>query len=78
MEEFRRLKFAFNYCNKLRKVYEPEQFFWAIQCFKKLNNVSYNDQKVKDFLTQFSVKALHLGMMYCRRVEHEFTCECEY
>ena len=27
---------------------------------------------------QFSVKALHLGMMYCRRVEHDFTCECEY
>ena len=78
MEEFRRLKFAFNYCDKLRKVSEPEQFYWAIQCFKKLNNVCYNDQKVKDFLMQFSVKVLHLGMMYCRRVEHEFTCECEH
>ena len=64
MEEFRRLKFAFYYCNKLRKVTEPEQFYWSIQCFKKLYKVSYNDQKVKDFLMQFSVKALHLGMMY--------------
>ena len=78
MEEFRRFKFAFNYCNKLRKVTEPEQFYWAVQCFKKLNNVSYKDQKVKDFLMQFSVKALHLGMIYCRRADHEFSCECEH
>ena len=78
MEEFRRFKFAFNYCHKMRKVNKPEQFFWAIQCFKKLNNVSYNDQIVKNFLYQFSIKALHLGMIYCRRVEHEFTCECEH
>ena len=78
MEQFRRFKFAFNYCDKMRKVSEPEQFFWAIQCFKKLNNVNYNDQKVKNFLMQFSVKALHLGMIYCRRVEHELICECEH
>ena len=78
MEEFRRFKFAFNYCYKMRRVSEPEQFFWAVQCFKKLNNVTYNDQKVKNFLAQFTVKALHLGMVYCRRVEHEFTCECEH
>ena len=78
MEEFRRFKFAFNYCDKSRKVIEPEQFYWAVQCFKKLNNVNYNDQKVRDFLKQFSVKALHLGMIYCRRIEHEFTCECEH
>ena len=78
MEEFRRFKFAFNYCNKNRKVSEPEQFFWAIQCFKKLNGVSYNDQKVKNFLQQFTVKALHFGMKYCRQVEHEFMCECEH
>ena len=78
MEEFRRLKFAFNYCDKMRKVNEPEQFFWAVQCYKKLNNINYSDQKVKDFLTQLSTKALHLGMIYCRRVEHEFACECEY
>ena len=79
MEEFRRFKFAFNYCNKLRKVNEPEQFYWAIQCFKKLNKLtSFNNQKVKDFLLEFSVKALHLGMVYCRRVGQEFTCECEH
>ena len=78
MEEFRRLKFAFNYCNKSRKIYEPEQLYWAVQCFKKLNKITYNDQKVKDFLKEFSVKALHLGMIYCRRVEHEFTCNCEH
>ena len=78
MEEFRRFKFAFNYCDKSRKVTEPEQFYWAVQCFKKLNNVNHNDQKVRDFLKQFSVKALHLGMIYCRRIDHEFTCECEY
>ena len=78
MEEFRRFKFAFNYCEKLRKITEPKQFYWAIQCFKKLNNVTYKNQKVKDFLMQFSVKALHLGMIYCRRADHEFTCECEH
>ena len=79
MDEFKRFKFAFNYCNKLRKVMEPEQFYWAVKCFRKLNNIKdYKDQKVKDFLKQFSVKALHLGMVYCRRVEHEFTCECEH
>ena len=77
MEEFRRFKFAFNYCDKLRKVTEPDQFYWAIQCFKKLNNVTYKNQKVRDFLMQFSVKALHLGMIYCRHADHEFTCECE-
>ena len=78
MEEFRKFKFAFNYCDKLRKVTEPEQFYWAIQCFKKLNKVSYKHQKVREFLMQFSIKALHLGMVYCRRVDHEFTCECEH
>ena len=78
MEEFRRFKFAFNYCDKLRKVSEPEQFYWAIQCFKKLNKVSYKHQKVREFLMQFSIKALHLGMVYCRRVDHEFTCECKH
>ena len=78
MEEFRRLKFAFNYCDRQRKVEEPEQFYWAVKCFKKLSKVSNNTQIVKDFLGQFSVKALHLGMMYCRRVDHEFTCECDY
>ena len=49
MEEFRRLKFAFNYCNKQRKVEEPEQFYWAVKSFKKLNRVSNNTQVVKDF-----------------------------
>ena len=78
MEDFKKFKFAFNYCDKSRKVMEPEQFYWAVQCFKKLNNVNYKDQKVRDFLKQFSVKALHLGMMYCRRVDHEFMCECEH
>ena len=78
MEEFRRLKFAFNYCDKQRKVEEPEQFYWAVKSFKKLNKISNNNQVVKDFLNQFSVKALHFGMMYCRRVEHEFTCDCDY
>ena len=78
MEEFKKFKFAFNYCDKSRKVMEPEQFYWAVQCFKKLNNVNYKDQKVRGFLKQFSVKALHLGMIYCRRVDHEFTCECEH
>ena len=29
-------------------------------------------------MNQFSVKALHFGMKYCRRVDHEFTCDCEY
>ena len=78
MEEFRRLKFAFNYCDRQRKVEEPEQFYWAVKCFKKLSKISNNTQIVKDFLNQFSVKALHFGMMYCRRVDHEFTCECDY
>ena len=78
MEDFKKFKFAFNYCDKSRKVMEPEQFYWAVQCFKKLNKVNYKDQKVRDFLKQFSVKALHLGMLYCRRVDHEFRCECEY
>ena len=78
MDEFKKFKFAFNYCNKSRKVMEPEQFYWAVKCFQKLNNIDYKDQKVRNFLKQFSVKALHLGMVYCRRVEHEFTCECEH
>ena len=78
MEEFRRLRFAFNYCDRQRKVEEPEQFYWAVKCFKKLKKISNNTQIVKDFLNQFSVKALHFGMMYCRRVDHEFTCECDY
>ena len=78
MEEFRRFKFAFNYLNKERKINEPEQFWWAVKCFKKLHKISNNTQMVKDFLHQFSVKALHLGMQYCRYVDHQFTCECEY
>ena len=78
MEEFKRFKFAFNYCNRKRKIEEPEQFFWAIQCFKKLHNVNYDHSKVKAFLTEFCVKSLHLGMQYCRRVDHERYCECEY
>ena len=49
-----------------------------MKCFKKLNKITDNNQKVKDFLMQFSVKALYYGMVYCRRVEHEFTCDCEY
>ena len=78
MDDFKKFKFAFNYCDKSRKVLEPEEFYWAIQCFKKLNNVNYKDQKIRGFLKQFSVKALHRGMIYCRRVDHEFTCECEH
>ena len=78
MEEFRRLKYAFNYLNKEKKIEEPEQFYWAVKCFKKFYKISNNTQMVKDFLNQFSVKALHLGMQYCRRVDHQFTCDCEY
>ena len=78
MEEFRRLKFAFNYFDKERKINEPEQFWWAVKCFKKIRKISSNTQEVKNFLNQFSVKSLHLGMQYCRRVGHEFTCECDY
>ena len=78
MEEFRRIKFAFNYFDKERKINEPEQFWWAVKCFKKLRKISGNTQEVRNFLKQFSVKSLHLGMQYCRRVDHEFTCECNY
>ena len=77
-KEFNRFKFAFNYCNKKRKIEEPEQFYWAIQCFKKLHNVHYYHPKVKGFLKEFCVKSLHLGMQYCRRVDHERCCDCEY
>ena len=78
MEEFRRFKFAFLYCDKRRKIEEPEQFYWAVQCFKKLNRLEYNDSNIKGFLKQFCVKSLHLGMQYCRRVDHEHDCTCEY
>ena len=78
MEEFKRFKFAFKYCNKNRKIEEPEQFYWAIQCFKKLYGLKYNHSKVKDFLKEFCTKSLHLGMQYCRRVDHERYCTCEY
>ena len=78
MEEFRRLKFAFKYCDKNRRIIEPEQFYWAVKCFKKLYKIIDNNQMVIEFLNQFSVKALHFGMQYCRRIDHEFTCECEY
>ena len=78
MEEFRRLKFAFNYFDRERKITEPEQFWWAVKCFKKFHKITGNTQEVKDFLKQFSVKSLHLGMQYCRCVDHDFTCECNY
>ena len=78
MEEFKSFKFAFNYCNKNRKIERPEEFFWAVQCFKKLHNLPYNHSKVKDFLKQFCTKSLHLGMQYCRHIDHERYCSCEY
>ena len=78
MEEFKRFKFAFEYCNKRRKIEEPEQFYWAIQCFKKLYGVNYDDTKVRGFLKEFCIKSLHLGMQYCRRVDHKRYCDCEY
>ena len=77
-KEFNRFKFAFNYCNRKRKIEEPEQFWWAVQCFKKLHHVHYEHSKVRHFLKQFCVKSLHLGMQYCRRVDHERSCSCEY
>ena len=78
MEEFKRFKFAFEYCNKNRKIERAEDFYWAIQCFKKLHGLKYNHSKVKRFLKQFSTKSLHLGMEYCRRVDHDRFCTCEY
>ena len=77
-KEFNRFRFAFNYCNKNRKIEQPEEFYWAVQCFKKLHDLHYEHPKVKAFLTEFCVKSLHLGMQYCRRVDHERTCNCEY
>ena len=77
MEEFKRFKFAFEYCNKKRKIEKAEEFFWAVQCFKKLYGVKYNHPKVKRFLKQFCTKSLHLGMQYCRRVDQDRFCSCE-
>ena len=78
MNEFKRFKFAFEYCNKKRKIEEPEEFYWAVQCYKKLYNLKYNHSKVKNFLKEFCIKSLHLGMQYCRRVDHKRYCDCEY
>ena len=63
---------------KNRKIEQPEEIYWAIQCFKKLHNLPYNHSKVKNFLKQFCIKSLHLGMQYCRHIDHERDCSCEY
>ena len=79
MGEFKRFKFAFEYCNKNRSIEQPEEFYWAVKCFEKLhNNINYNHPKVRDFLKQFSTKSLYLGMKYCVRADHERNCGCEY
>ena len=62
MEEFKRFRFAFQCCNKNRNIEQSEEFYWAVQCFKKLHNVNYNHPKVRDFLKEFSTKSLYLGL----------------